>query len=83
MPIKDIQSGTQEKSQQSRDIEDFRGYALSDGLTKQPPKGLYVPNMFRTQSERLGNFQRMQKKGKCSVGEIILTVTSFDVSNVR
>lgn len=42
------------------DIEDFRGYYMTDGLTKQPQK-FFVPNIFKHGLNNIESFKQAQK----------------------
>ena len=42
------------------DIEDFRGYYMTDGLTKQPQK-FFVPNIFKYGLNNIESFKQAQK----------------------
>ena len=44
------------------DVEDFRGYYVSDGLTKQPKK-FYVPNIFEHGLNDLETFKNAKERG--------------------
>lgn len=44
------------------DVEDFRGYYVSDGLTKQPQK-FYVPNIFEHSLNDLETFKNAKERG--------------------
>lgn len=44
------------------DVEDFRGYYVSDGLTKQPQK-FYVPNIFEHSLNDLETFKKAKERG--------------------
>lgn len=44
------------------DVEDFRGYYVSDGLTKQPQK-FYVPNIFEHGLNDLETFKNAKERG--------------------
>lgn len=44
------------------DVEDFRGYYVSDGLTKQPQK-FYVPNIFEYGLNDLETFKKAKERG--------------------
>ena len=44
------------------DVEDFRGYYVSDGLTKQPQK-FYVPNIFEHGLNDLETFKKAKERG--------------------
>ena len=45
------------------DIEDFRGYYMTDGLTKQPQK-FFVPNIFKHGLNNIETFRRTREGGK-------------------
>ena len=44
------------------DIEDFRGYYMTDGLTKQPQK-FFVPNIFENGLNNIETFRRTREGG--------------------
>lgn len=44
------------------DIEDFRGYYMTDGLTKQPQK-FFVPNIFKHGLNNIETFKRTRERG--------------------
>ncbi|VRJ63074.1 DNA segregation ATPase FtsK/SpoIIIE or related protein [Streptococcus pneumoniae] len=43
------------------DVEDFRGYYVSDGLTKQPQK-FYVPNIFKNGLNEIDAFKKASER---------------------
>ena len=45
------------------DIEDFRGYYMTDGLTKQPQK-FFVPNIFKHGLNNIETFKKTRKGGE-------------------
>lgn len=45
------------------DIEDFRGYYMTDGLTKQPQK-FFVPNIFKHGLNNIETFRKTRKGGE-------------------
>lgn len=45
------------------DIEDFRGYYMTDGLTKQPQK-FFVPNIFKHGLNNIETFRRTREGGE-------------------
>lgn len=53
------------------DVEDFRGYYVSDGLTKQPKK-FYVPNIFEYGLNDLETFKKAKERGDAAWAQSFL-----------